>query len=237
MATTLMPVDPAAPPQRLTGLLTISARLLPQEVSDARRARRTRGWVLVVVVLVACLCAAWVVKAQREKQDAERELTTATAAVTELQQGQQQFGAVVKVENETILLEKQLKTVMADDLDWAALLDTLRSLGTASGLKILTADGKLADAAGSTAQTTNTLPSTAKTSSIGTFVVTGTGPDKEAVATYIDKLAKQTVIANPYLTSITTENGVVTFSLTADITQASLCGRFSATACASAGGN
>jgi hypothetical protein len=236
MATTLMPVDPAAPPQRMTGLLTISARLLPQEVSDARRARRTRGWVLVVVALVACLCAAWVVKAQREKQDAERDLTTATAAVTELQQGQQQFGPVVKVISETTLLEKQLKTVMANDLDWAALLDTLRSLGISSGVRVLSVSGKLAAADGATT-VTNTLPSTAKTSSIGSFVVTGTGPDKEAVATYVDKLAKQTRIANPYLTSVTTEDKLVTFSLTADITQASLCGRFSATVCTSAGGN
>jgi len=237
MATTLMPVEPAAPPQRMTSLLTISARLLPPEVSDARRARRTRTWVLVVVVLVACLCAAWVVKAQREKQDAERDLTAATTAVTELQQGQQQFGPVVKVISETTLLEKQLKTVMVNDLDWAALLDTLRSLGTSSGVQVLSVSGKLAATDGATTTVTNTLPSTAKTSSIGSFVVTGTGPDKEAVATYVDKLAKQTRIANPYLTSVTTEDKLVTFSLTADITQASLCGRFSATACPSAGGN
>jgi hypothetical protein len=68
-------------------------------------------------------------------------------------------------------------------------------------------------------------------------VVTGTGPDKEAVAEYADKLAKQPAqIANPYVTSVTSKDGgEVTFSLNIDITQTSLCGRFSAAECK--GGN
>ena len=62
-------------------------------------------------------------------------------------------------------------------------------------------------------------------------------PDKKAVAAYVDALGKQTVVANPYVTSVATaEGGGVTFSLRVDIASASLCGRFTVE-CKSAGGN
>jgi len=57
-------------------------------------------------------------------------------------------------------------------------------------------------------------------------VVTGTGPDKRAVAAYVDALARQPVLANPYVTSVTTDDDEVTWTLRVDITSAALCGRF-----------
>ena len=58
MSTTLIPVDPAATPLRSSRLLTISASLLPEEITIARRARKARNWVIVALVLAACVCAA-----------------------------------------------------------------------------------------------------------------------------------------------------------------------------------
>jgi hypothetical protein len=68
-------------------------------------------------------------------------------------------------------------------------------------------------------------------------VVTGSGPDRQAVASYVEALGKQTLFTNPYVTSVATkeDGGGVTFSLTVDITQASLCGRFTSE-CKSPGG-
>ena len=55
----------------------------------------------------------------------------------------------------------------------------------------------------------------------------------------MDDLAEKTSIANPYVTSVTTtddeEKKAVAFSLSVDITQAALCGRFGE-ACKSTGG-
>lgn len=238
MATTLMPLDPAVSPERVTRLLTISARLLPEEIIAARRARRTRGLVIVVVAVFAILCGMWAVYADREKQAADKDLTAATAEVAKLQEAQRKFSPVVQVRSDTTQLHKQLTTVMASDLDWAALLDTLRRTGTTSDIKIVGINGKLAALGTPTTDPTNALPSTAKTASIGSLMVTGTGPDKDAVAAYADKLAKQqTLIANPYVTSVASDPDGVTFSLTVDITQASLCGRFSTKKCPAAGGN
>ena len=36
-------------------------------------------------------------------------------------------------------------------------------------------------------------------------MVTGAGPDKKAVAAYVDALGKQTVVTNPYVTSVASD--------------------------------
>lgn len=224
MATTLMPLDPAISPQRATRLLTISASLLPEEIIAARRARRTRAWVIVVVILVACLLGAFFYLVRQDTRAADEELTTATAEVTDLQRAQRAYGEVVDVQNDTATISKQLKTAMASDLDWATLLDQLRTVGDTAGVTVVGINGALQNSAtsGGTA-----LPSTTTSAPVGSVVVTGTGPDKRAVAAYVDALAQQSVLANPYLTSVATaEDDEVTWTLRVDVTQAALCGRF-----------
>jgi hypothetical protein len=236
MTTTLIPLDPATSAQRSTRILTISANLLPDEIVAARQARRTRGWVIVAVVMVAGLCGAWFAYAVHEKQNADKELAAAATAVIDLQRDQRQFSETVRVQTDIALLTQQLTTVMARDLDWAALLAALRSAGAPSRIALTGVNGTL-NAADSTT-TSNPLPRTEAVGSIGSITVTGTGPDKKAVAAYADALAVQSVVANPYLTTVSNgTNGTgVTFSLKADIPQTSLCGRFTVM-CKSSGGN
>jgi hypothetical protein len=224
MATTLMPLDPAASPQRVSRILTISASLLPEEVVAARRARRTRAGVIVVVLLVAVLLGSWFAEVRSDTLAADEELTAASTQVTNLQREQRQYTDVVTVKRDTQLLSDQLKAVMARDLDWAALLDRLRDTGTAAGLQVTGIEGSLT-AAGAAAVNA-TLPSANPATAIGSLTVIGTGPDKRAVASYVDTLGKQSVLANPYVTSVTTNEDEVTWTLRVDITQAALCGRF-----------
>ena len=224
MATTLMPLDPAVSPQRVTRLLTISASLLPEEIIAGRRARRTRGWVIVFVILVACLLTGWFVLERQETRAAEDELNAANTEVTDLQRSQRAYGEVVDVQNDTATLSKQLKTAMANDLDWASLLDQLRSVGESAGVTVVGINGALQDAGNSSSG--NSLPSTTTSAPIGSAVVTGTGPDKRAVAAYVDALGKQSVLANAYVTNVTTEENAVSWTLRVDITSAALCGRF-----------
>jgi hypothetical protein len=224
MATTLMPLDPAISPQRATRLLTISASLLPEEIIAARRARRTRAWVIVVVILVACLLGAFFYLVRQDTRAADEELSAATAEVTDLQRAQRAYGEVVDVQNDTATLNKQLKTAMASDLDWASLLDQLRSVGAAAGVTVVGINGALQD---SSTTSGTALPSTTTAAPVAAVVVTGTGPDKRAVAAYVDALARQSVLANPYLTSVATAaDDEVTWTLRVDVTQAALCGRF-----------
>jgi hypothetical protein len=236
MATTLLPIDPATSPERANRILMISANLLPEETIAARRAHRARAWVAVMVLVVAGLCGAWFALAYHQKQAAEEKLDFANTTVTDLRKEQQQFSGIVQVQNQTTTLTNQLGAVMANDLDWGALLDTLRSTGASSGIRIDGVNGRLNGADGNGTSSSKALPSTNTATSIGSLVVTGSGPDKQAVAAYADALAKQTTVTNPYVTSVATDDAGVTFSLTVDIAQASLCGRFT-TECKSPGGN
>jgi len=234
-STTLIPLDPAISRQRSTRVLTISANLLPEEIVAARRARSTRTWVIVVVAVVAVLCAGWFVQARYQTQQADKELTAATSAVTDLQRDQREFAETVSVRNETAILTQQLTTVMATDLDWATLLDTLRAAGVPSNIKIVNVNGKL-DEAGPAAAA-ESLPSATTATSIGTVLVTATGPDKKSVALYAEALARQFAVVGPYITNVDATSGEpVAFSLEVGVASASLCGRFT-TACKNTGGN
>jgi hypothetical protein len=139
------------------------------------------------------------------------------------------------VRDDTATLTRQLTAVMANDLDWDALLDALRSAGAPSKIVIDGVNGTL-DAADEP-DSSNVLPSTDAAISIGSLLVTGAAPDKKAVAAYVDALGTEPVVTNPYVTNVaSSDEGGVTFSLKADITPTALCGRFTV-ACKSSGGN
>jgi hypothetical protein len=235
MSTTLVPLHPATTPVQSTRILHISANLLPDEIVAARQARRTRGLVLVVVAVVAVLCASWFGLAYHQKQQADQDLTEAAATVTDLQNDQREFTETLRVQADTKLLNEQLTAVMANDLDWAALLATLRSAGAPSDITVSGVNGQL-KASGDASSTSNVLPGSA-TDIVGSLVVSGAGPDKRAVAAYVDALGRQSVVTNPYVTSVASDDSAgVTFSLRVDITRVALCGRFT-TACQASGGN
>jgi hypothetical protein len=234
MATTLMPLDPATSPQRVLRVLTISARLLPEEIVAARRARRTRGWVLVIVFLVAVLLGAWYADALRQKSTADDDLRGIAIEAAALQRSQNNdYADVVQVQGDTTTIDKQLTTLMAHDLPWATLLETVTSTGTAAGVEVtgitasLTAAGNNGAAAATTGATE--LPSTSGAATIGTVTVTGTAPDKTSVAKFVDRLAALATVANPFLTSATETKTGVDYSLQLDITNKALCGRFTTT--------
>ena len=233
-STTLMPLDPALSPQRVSRVLTISADLLPDEIVAGRRARRTRAWVLVVLVLVLVGMGGWYALAEQELRDASDELAAVTDDAAALQRRQNDFAPVVNVQAETTTITKQLGTLLANDLPWATLTDTLRDTGTNAGVTVSGMSGALNDAEKGATGTVS-LPSTSDSATIGTVTVTGNAPDKPSVARYVDSLSGMTIVANPYLTSVAEADSKVQFSLTVDITAGALCGRFTTTACKTGG--
>jgi type IV pilus assembly protein PilN len=237
MSTTLMPLDPALSPQRMVRVLTISANLLPDEVVAARRARRSRGWVLIAVILVVALLAAWYVWAGRRVSATDDDLSRVTQQATTLQKSQAKYQDVVNAQTEAATIAKKLKALLADDLRWARLLDTLRSTGAATGVTVMGVNAALNDpaAAGTVA---DSLPGTTK-STAGTIVITAGAPDKPSIAKYVDALSRLTSVANPYLTTATKAGSpggqAWQFSVTVDISSTTLCGRFT-TKCKASGG-
>jgi len=235
--TTLMPLDPALSPQRVNRVLTISADLLPDEVVVARRARRTRSWVLAVVAVVLVALGGWYALADHQTTLADQELESVTAEQVALQRKQADFAEVVDVQSETGTITRQLATLLADDLPWASLLDTLRSSGERSGVTVDGISGSLNDPDAGTGTEAGTLPSTSGSAKVGMLTITGSAPDKPSVARYVDTLGTLSTVANPFVTSVAKgSEGDYTFSLTVDVTAEALCGRFT-TKCKSTGGN
>jgi hypothetical protein len=145
----------------------------------------------------------------------------------------------VDVQNDTQTLSKQLKAVMKDDLGWARLIATLNGTAADAGLTIGGINGSLTSTTGAGAGEEGS-GTTATGAAVGKLVITGHGPDKEAVAAFIETLEKQTLVTNPFLTSINQvgdeDDKGVDFSLDLDITSTALCGRFG-DKCDSDGGN
>lgn len=234
-STALIPVDPALSPERLSRVLTISADLMPPEIVAARRARRTRAVMVVVLALVLAGLGGWYVHADRQLSQADEDLTVVSGQASTLQRRQADYADVVNVQADTKAITEQLKTLLAQDLPWATLIDTLRATGRDAGVTVAGLSGSLkepANAAGTAA-----LPGGPRVAPVGTFIVTGTAPDKPSVAKYVDELAGQAILVNPYPTSVTEEkDGTVQFTLSVDIAADALCGRFT-TACKPTGGN
>jgi hypothetical protein len=235
--TTLMPLDPALSPQRVSRLLTISASLLPEEIVAGRRARLARTVVLVALLVVVALLAGWYAYASQQVRLANHELAGITTETRVLQKSQTQYGEVVGVQNNTAMISKQLRTLLADDLPWATMLKRLRDIGSESGVSVRGVVGTLGSGtAGARATATDTLPSGSDAHTIGRLTITGTAPDKPSVAGYVDALGHLPALANPYLTNASQSTNDVMFSVNVDITDKALCGRFTAK-CTTGGGN
>lgn len=234
-STTLMPLDPALSPQQVTRVLSISADLLPEEIVAARRAHRTRAWVLAMVGVVVLALAGWYMIADRTARDANTDLEAVTVQQTRLQRTQADYAEVVNTQSDSAAIANQLKTLMANDMQWADLIETLRDTGTANDATVEGIAAALNAADGSGSGSTS-LPSASGAASVGTVTVTGTAQDKPSVARYVEALDDISAIANPYVTSVSqNEDGTVKFALTVDITARALCGRFT-TKCTTSGG-
>jgi Tfp pilus assembly protein PilN len=235
MATTLMPLDPATTPQRAQRLLPIAARLLPAEIISARRARVVRTRAVTVLVAVTLLLGAWYAFAAYQAQVAKDDLDAVVAEQAALTAEQNRYADVVQTQADSKAISNRLTTLLADDVRWAGLMNTLRSAARSSGITITGMSGTLAtpgaDAGGRT-----TLPGSGNKDVVGTLTITGRGADKDAVAQYIDKLGGIPQLTNPYLTNVTVDKKGVQFSNQVDITSQALGGRFTSGSAATKGG-
>jgi hypothetical protein len=235
-STTLMPLDPALTPQQVNRVITISADLLPEEVVAARRGRRTRGWVLAVVGVVVLALGGWYLIADHSTSEANADLEAVNSQQARLQRQQTTYADVVDVQAETVTISKQLRTLFANDLQWAALIDRLRTAGTDSEVTVDSITANL-NADGGNGSASSTLPSTSGEKAIGTITITGSAKDKPSIAAYVDLLDTLPTVADPFVTSVSaSDDKKVSYELTVNISDDALCGRFT-TKCKTTGGN
>jgi hypothetical protein len=230
MATTLMPLDPATSPQRAVRVLPIAANLLPDELIASRRAKKVRGWVLIILGLVAVLLGSVYAYAALETKNAKDDLAAVTLDKVILQKKQSEFKEVTDIRAGSEAINSQLATLLAEDLRWSTLLDMLRITGADSAIKITAVSGALSSSAsGGGAAPTDRLPSADRKRIVGTMTVTGDAPDKNSVARYVDALGRVDRFANAFLSNAaeSADEKKVQFTLSVDITDTALGGRFS----------
>jgi Tfp pilus assembly protein PilN len=205
-------------------MLTIAANLLPPEIVEARRGRVVRRIVVSAVALFTVLLGGWFGVATYQTSLARGELSGAQGDVDRLSRQQRPFTELIKVQNESKAIGGQLSDLLANDLQWAQLLSSLRGAAPA-GVQLTSVTGGLTATSGSSAGTPR-LPDTSGQKLIGSLTVNGSAPGKPAVAGYVDALAKVQGLGNPMLESVNENGKAVTFTLRVDITAAALGGRY-----------
>jgi type II secretory pathway pseudopilin PulG len=194
------------------GLLPIGADLLPREVVAVRRGRTTR-FVSIGIVLIAVLgVVAGYVLSSAGRSTATDELATAQDRTTSLQNQVKQYTDVAATQAQATALRNTLAHLMATDAPWSALLGALDGIH-GGAISYTTVHVSSVDPTAA-ATTTSATPG-----AIGTLTIDGKGPDKPAIAAFVDALSGLTGIANPFLTSATqTDDGSFTFTVQADLT-------------------
>lgn len=206
----------------------IAANLLPPEVTDARRSGRIRRIVLVALASFALLVGAWYAGASFLTAEARDDLAVVQEDVRRVQRQQEEFSELTQVQTEMKMISARLQILLAQDLQWKNVLNTVRGAAP-TGVQVtgLTAQVARDSAAGSGAATVQ-LPNPTGDTAIGEVTLTGYAPDKEAVAAYVDALAKQKAVGNPMLIGTVLQNESFQFTIRVEITTKALGGRYTA---------
>jgi hypothetical protein len=159
--------------------------------------------------------------------DARSSLNSAQQDVETFTKQQKDFSDLVRTQADSRLIDAQLATLFADDVRWPGLLASLQP--KQAGVR-LTGVGAELNTAGGTARGNGngkiSLPSTTKERLVGKLTITGVGPDKTAVADYVDGLATVKGVGNPLLSDAAPQGGRVSFTVQLDITAAALSNRY-----------
>ena len=216
--TALMPVDPSVSPQQAARILTIRADLLPPEIRDGRRARRTRTMIVFLMVATLGVLGGWYWQAAVAKQAAEDEYNETFQALTRTRADQKtdELRALVEYQEGGDALNTELKAVLASDLSWTNLTTLLRDRAEDTRVSIDEINATLA----------NAEDVAANPGQIGTVTVTGKAANKRVVADYVNELGDLEDLVNPFVTSVTKVDDEFSYTLSITITDKALCGRF-----------
>lgn len=192
--------------------------LLPPEIGEGRRFRRVQYGLGAAVVGVVALVGAGLVLANGAVSSEQQRLDTATAQGARLQAESAKYTEVTKVYAQAAAAEAMLTQAMGQEVRYSRLLSDLSlSVPQNVWLKEL----KLAQ---------GTPAAGAVDPGVGTLTVSGVGFSHDDVAVWLESLAGQKTLADPYFSSSTEAligtKKVITFSSTATLTNDALSGRY-----------
>jgi hypothetical protein len=206
-------------PLRIT---PIAADLLPAEVAQSRHTKRVRRLVVFALVVFVALLGAWYGGEYLRTEVQRADLSAAQDTVTDLKVRQKKYNGLVRIQAQTAAIDAQLATLMANDVQWATLIASVRQ-AVPAGVELTGVNATVNLAGGAVGDRSS---SGGQQAAIGTLTVNGYGPSKPAIAQYVDALGKLTGYANPFLTSAAAETGQIAFSVRVEVSRVALDSRF-----------
>lgn len=195
--------------------------LLPEGVIARRAVRRAqRGGVVAVGATVLVLAASWLIGGSHAASE-QQELDTAQARVTALQAQQAQYAAAPQTVRALRSTEEARTTAMAEDVSWSAFVDSLSSALPA---------GAWLDGVQATLDPDDGATGAAAAPGEGSVTITARSTSYEDVAAYLDALGTVPGVSDAYLMTASLDaaqaQSVVSFTITARVTDAALSHRF-----------
>jgi Tfp pilus assembly protein PilN len=232
MATTLVHEPPAAakaPAADGQRFVAVRAMLLPDEIVRARRLETVRRQVLLGLVTVVALVVAAFGLSWWQTTTARSDLSDAQHRGAALLLQQNQFHRLVSAQVQTAQIHQQLTALMAEDVPWSKLIASLRA-HSPQGITLTTVTASMSapgiTSGASAPNTQATLNDTGKPT-VGTLTIAGVAGNKTGVAAYADALNRITGVTGALITSVTTVNHSVNFTITTALTSDVLGGRYS----------
>lgn len=218
-----------------TRLLGLSANLLPPEIKDNRRIVLVRWVTLVALATVVVLLGAWYAVTWYQTSQERDKATEAETIALSLRQQQRNYHELIAAQSQTALLNSQLKSLLATDVQWATLFTALRAAqpkgvaltNLAVALADPTASGAGAVSTSANLSTASGLPSADGSTPIGALTIGGTGTTKGVIAAYVDAMGTVPGVGNTLLSGVTNNDTTgVDFTVRADLSKAALSGYY-----------
>jgi len=224
-------VRPAGDRSEPTGWVAPRVNLLPRSTISRRAVRRAqRGGALGVAAALLVVAGAWAV-GSTHAGNAQAELDTAEARVSALRAQQAQYAAAPQTLRALRTTEEARATAMAQDVSWAAFVGTL-SAALPAGAWLDGVQATLTADDASTAPPADPVAAAADAGE-GSITITARSTSYEDVAAYLDALGTVPGVADAYLMTATMDSAqavpVVSFTITAQVTDAALTHRFDQT--------
>ena len=199
--------------------------LLPPEIEEQRRFRRVQSGLAAGVLGAVGVVGAVFLLSVMQANEAQEELDTSTARNVTLQAQANEFAEVPLVYAQVEAAQSQLTLAMGQEVRWSYFLNDL-SLRTPNKVWLTTMTVAQTPAAAVAAPATSPVMEPG----IGTVTFNGRGYAHNDVAAWLDALAKQKGLTQPYFTTSTLEpigdQRSVNFTSQATITEEALSGRF-----------
>jgi Tfp pilus assembly protein PilN len=207
--------------------------LLPPEIGEQRRFRRVQTGLGAGVVAALGIVGALTLLAAGQVSDAEDGLAASKAEGTRLQVQTNEYAEVPEVYAQVEAAEAQVSAAMGKEVRWSYFLNDVSlkvpgKVWLTSMTVTQDVDSAVADA---TSNPTAPSSGTYLDPGLGTVTFAGSGYRHNDVAAWLDALAKQKGLAQPYFTSSSKEligdESSVNFTSQATITDEALSGRYS----------